>query len=79
MAEEAAGSVLVKQNCVQILQNNYDKIFAVFPVKFNIRENQNGVPDGFLYVDVHAELSSNEWSNNSDFLNRLQVSISFSD
>lgn len=75
MADEAAGSVLVKQNCVRILQSNYDKIYVLFPVKLNIRDNQDGVPEGYLYVDVFPESSTSnpERQIKSELLSRLQV------
>lgn len=72
MADDAAGSVIVKKNCVQLLQNNKE-LSLLFPVKFIIREIQDGAPEGYLYVDVFKNLNSVTEQLQSDFLEKLQV------
>lgn len=75
MAEEAASALLIKQNCVRILQNNYEKVFTLFPAKLSVRENLDGAPEGYVYVDVFPDAASNDQQNKTDFLNNLQVTI----
>lgn len=73
MAEEAASTLLIKQNCVRILQNNYEKVFALFPAKLCIRDNLDA-PEGYVYVDVFPDATSNDrQKHKTDFLNNLQV------
>lgn len=73
MADDATGSIIVKKNCVQFLKNN-NKLFLKYPVKLSLKDNQDGAPKGYVYLDVLPENKSDTQVYQSDFLDKLQVS-----
>lgn len=73
MADDAAGSVIVKKNCVRLLQNNH-KLSLLFPVKLIVRDVQDGAPEGYVYLDVYPDfVNDQEQTIQNDLLKKLQV------
>lgn len=74
MADDAAGSVIVKKNCVRLLQNNH-KLSSLFPVKLIVKDAQDGAPEGYVFLNVYPDCTDLEQPMQNDFLTKLQVNV----